>query len=224
MTLLAAGWAIAGSASGCGHGRMLPSSAASRVPGAPEAAVAEDRGVQLSADGDDWEGRPENLPERLTPIKVRIVNHSGRPIEILYERFVLAGGRGVRYQPLPPVPLEHQKPIDDAGTVKPIFAAAGFFIARRYQDIYPSLPPCSRAFPRRDGFWLTQYRHWPDDLPTREMQRLGLPEGVLADGGKISGYLFFEDATRRESRLTLEADLDDGPARVAEIEIPFRVE
>jgi len=218
--------ALALALAGCGHGRMLPSASANVVPGAPAAASAEENGVAISADGDDWKGRPADLPQRLTPLKVRIVNHSGRPIEILYERFVLTGDRGHRYQPLPPVPIDHQKPLDGTGTVRPIFASASFYVAQRYGDIYPSLPPWSRSLPRDARFSEQQYRRWPDDLPTREMQRLGLPEGVLADGGEISGYLFFEDATRREGRLTFSAALDDGDGggSVAELEIPFRVE
>jgi len=205
---------------------MLPSASAQVVPGAPAAAAAADHGVEISADGDDWEGRPANLPERLTPVKVRIVNHSGHPIELLYERFALKGARGHLYRPLPPVPIDHQKPLDATGTVRPIFAASSFYIARRYGDVYPSLPPWSKPLARDQGFAESQYHRWPDDLPTREMQRLGLPEGVLADGGEIAGYLFFEDAIHHEVRLTFAADLDDGDSgtAVAELSIPFRVE
>jgi hypothetical protein len=54
---------------------------------------------------------------------------------------------------------------------------------------------------------------------------MGLPEGVLADGGQISGFLYFENVTRNESRLTFKADIDDVRQGddVAEIDIPFRV-
>jgi hypothetical protein len=213
-------------AAGCAHGRMLPGPAADVVPGAPDAALDHTNGVEVSADGDDWEGRPADLPERLTPVKVRIVNHSGRPLEILYERFMLAGTHGHRYQPLPPVPIDHRKPLDGAGTVSPIFAAESFFVARRYGDVYPSLPAWSQPLPRAPGFAERQFARWPQNLPTREMQRLSLPEGVLADGGEVAGYLFFEDATRHESRLAFKASLDDGDGQgsVAEIDIPFRVE
>jgi hypothetical protein len=215
-------WAIAG----CGHGRMLPGSAARVVPGAPSAAVAEDNGVRVAANGDDWSDRPEDLPDRLTPVKVRIVNKSGRPIRILYESFALTGARGRLYRPLPLIPVQHQHPVDSAGTLRPIFAAANFFVAPRYHDIYPSLPAWSEPLPRDPDFSQEQYRRWHDDLPTREMQRLGLPEGVLGDGGQISGFLYFENVTGREARLTFDADLDDGQTgvQVALIEIPFRVE
>ena len=50
---------------------MLPSGSAEAVPGAPAAGAAEDHGVEISADGDDWEGRPVDLPDRLTPPEIR---------------------------------------------------------------------------------------------------------------------------------------------------------
>jgi hypothetical protein len=71
-----------------------------------------------------------------------------------------------------------------------------------------------------------RYQLWGRDLPTRAIRRLGLPEGVLADGGEISGFLYFENATKRERRLTLRADIDgaqDGD-RLTKIELPFQVQ
>jgi hypothetical protein len=218
--------ALLGATVGCSHARMVPAGQAHVIPGAPTAAVAEENGVRVAANGDDWEGRPADLPERLTPVKVRIINHSGRPLQILYERFALTPAHGHALRPLPPVPLEHQQPLDQAGTVRPIYASASFFVATRLHDVYPSLPAWPVALPRDAAYYERQYPRWPGDLPTREMQRMGLPEGVLADGGQISGYLYFENATGHRQRLLFEADLDDGEngARVADLEIPFLVE
>jgi hypothetical protein len=55
---------------------------------------------------------------------------------------------------------------------------------------------------------------------------MALPEGVLGNGGQISGVLYFEEATNREDRLVFRAELTDGDDGdpVASIEIPFRVE
>ena len=53
-----------------------------------------------------------------------------------------------------------------------------------------------------------------------------MSEGVLADGGVISGFLYFESPLGHEDRVTFEADLNgtDGQATVAAVKIPFRVE
>jgi hypothetical protein len=207
---------------GCGHGRMTPAQTAHVVPGAPNAAIAQDQGVRVAASAEDWRGRPVDLAKRVTPVKVRIVNHSGKPLRILYERFELTGARDRVYRPLPVVPIDHAQ----ESTVDPTYGAVNFYVGPRYHDVYPSLPAWSQPLPRDGEFYGRQYQRWTKDLPSAEMQRMALPEGVLADGGQVSGFIYFEEATNRESRLLFRADLEDGNdgQPVASIEIPFRVE
>jgi len=210
-------------ATGCGHGRMLPAKAADVVPGAPSAAFAEEAGIRIAADGDDWTGRPADLPERFTPVKVRIVNRSGKPLLLLDERFSLAGRHGHKYRPLPVIPIDAPASV---GPLRPIYAADRFFVAPRFHDVYPSLLPWSEPLPRTAQLYERQYHRWAGDLPTREMRRMALPEGVLADGGQISGFLYFENATAHETDFVFTAKLEDGEdgTPVTSIEIPFRVE
>ncbi len=210
-----------GVAAGCAQGQLLPAASAHPIPDAPGAAAAEDSGVRVAAEANDWTASPADLAERLTPIKVRIVNHSGGPIDILYQQFALVGARGHRYEPLPPLPVEGQ-----AGpAVHPVYAASSFFVAPKLHGAYPSLDPWSAPLPRDDDFYARQYGRWEKDLPTRPMRRMALPEGVLADGGEISGFLYFENATRREKRVTFHADIDQPPQgdELTQIEIPFVV-
>jgi hypothetical protein len=99
-------------------------------------------------------------------------------------------------------------------------------VAPRYHDLYPSLAAWPHPLERDEAFSNQQYQRWGQGLPTRAMQRMGLPEGVLGDGGEISGFLYFEEATKRETRLTFRADIDDEQqgGQLAEIKIPFRVQ
>jgi hypothetical protein len=183
---------------------MIPSASARVVPGAPAAAEAEDHGVEISADGDDGEGRPVDLTRRLTPLKVRVVNHSGRPIELLYQRFSLKGARGHMYRPLPPIPLDHQKPIDAAGTVLPIYAASSFYVAQRYEDVYPSLAPWSRPLPE-----------------TQISPRANTPAGrTTCRAATCSAWV----CPRGSWSFTAALDDGDSDTTVAELAIPFRVE
>jgi hypothetical protein len=209
----------------CGQGRMLPAASAHTVPGAPEAASAEVEGVRVTAEGDDWDASPSDLTKRSTPVKVRIVNHSGAPARIEYQHFTLVGAHGHVYRAIPLVPLAHESPVDGTGTITPIYAASKFFVAPRYHDIYPTLVAWSHPLARDDGDSDELYQRWGHGLPTRAMRRMGLPEGVLADGGEISGFIYFEDATRRENRLTFRADIEDEGegGQLAEIAIPFLV-
>jgi hypothetical protein len=54
-----------------------------------------------------------------------------------------------------------------------------------------------------------------------------LPEGVLKSGGTASGFLYFEQVSRRDGKVTFSAELrEPSPQRperqIASIAIPFR--
>ena len=210
----------------CAQGKLLPAAAARTVPGAPEAAVVENSGIRVSAEGNDWTAAPADLPVHLTPVKVRIVNHSGVPIEILYQQFMFKGTHGRVYRPIPLTPIDHQRPDGVATPIHPIYSASHFYVGPGFHDVYPSIPAWSTPLPRDDAFYERQYQKWEKDLPTPAMRRLGLPEGVLADGGEISGFLYFDNVTRKESRLTFKADIDEARQgdELTEIDIPFLVQ
>ena len=177
----------------------------------------------MAVSGDDWRGDPKDLADHLTPVKVRVVNRSGHPVQILYERFSLVGAGGHTYRPLPVVPLEH----DGSGArLLPFFASANFFVGPRYRDVYPSLDAWPEPLPRDDAFYQRQYRRWGQMHPTPQMMRSALPEGVLGDGGEMSGYLYFENATRHEDRVKFKVELDEGHGGevVASVDVPLRVD
>jgi hypothetical protein len=214
--------ALGAAALGCAEGQLLPAKSAHAIPDVPGAAAAEDRGVRVSAEANDWKADPADLPDRLTPIKVRIINHSGAPVTIMYQQFALVGAHGRRYSPLPPAPIGEG---EEARPVHPVYSASNFFVAPKLHQVYPSLDPWKAPLARDDDFYARQYDRWGKELPTRAMRRMALPEGVLADGGEISGFLYFENATRKESHVMFQADLDQPPkgAEIAAIEIPFVV-
>jgi hypothetical protein len=210
----------------CGHGRLAPGGNAELVPGAVASAVALDEGVRVVASLDDWRGTANALPDQVTPIKIRLVNHGKQPISILYEHFTLEGRGGRRYHVIPAIPLTHATLLAGMGPIRPIFAASNFEVAPRYHDIYPSFEawptPLPRARSGEDGVAV----RWAGRAPDREICRMELPEGVLAPDGEITGYLFFEDPTRYEKALTLDADLvsERSGQTVASVKIPLQVE
>ena len=186
--------AIGAAALGCAQGRLLPAASAHVIPDVPSAAAAEDSGVRVSAEANDWSAAPEDLAERLTPIKVRIVNRSGGPVQILYQQFALVGGARAAVSA-----AAADAAVDDpnAPAVHPVYAASNFFVAPRLHGVYPSLDPWSAPLQRDDAFYARQYQRWDEGLPSRPMRRMALPEGVLADRGEISGFLYFENATEQ---------------------------
>jgi hypothetical protein len=231
LTLIACGAALA--AGGCGHGTLIPANSATVVPGAPEAAYSVVDGVRCSADVGAWSEDAKPLPDFVVPVKVRIKNASGRPIQVLYEDFVLAGKNGHSYRPLPIVPLDESDG-ERPTAIEPIYSSTKFFVGPRLHDVYPTLDMWTADLPRDQALYEKQFRRWGHARLARQAIRMALPEGVLDDGGTISGFLYFESPLAHESRVTFQADFDAAtpkPTRddadseiVASIEIPFSVE
>jgi hypothetical protein len=177
-------------------------------------------------------------------VKVRIKNNSGRPVRLLYEDFVLVGDTGHKYYAIPPLPLA----ADGQGPphrVQPTYSSTKFFVAPRFGDSYSTLIPWTEPLPRDDGAYRRRHKEWAGAPPDTLALRAGLPEGVLADGGTVSGYLYFENPIAHENHVSFRAQLShvqgganadaesasrDADAdnrsdgQVASIEIPFRVQ
>lgn len=211
----------------CGHkGQLVPDTTAEVVVGAEAAAVATVAGIRCSAAASSWQGLPRDLGSEMTPIKVRIRNQSGKPIRLLYESFALVGEKGQKYRPLPLLPLNSGN--RNISALMPAYASQGFFVAQRLGHAYPAMEAWPRPLVRNERFYRKAYAKWQDDeeLPSRSMLVKGLPEGVLDNGGIISGYLYFEAAARKEKRLNFRFDASEGDReeRVALIKIPFLVQ
>ena len=206
---------------GCGYSNLIPAPSAAHVPGAPGAAFLAVAGVGCSADAQAWRLGAGELPDSVTPLKVRVANSSGRPIRLLYQDFALVGETGHKYLSIPILPLE---PDAQSTRLEPLAATTRFFIAERFHDVYQAIDAWPQPLARDDDLYETQYRRW-GRRPSSEVVELGIPEGVLSDGGVITGFLFFERPAG-ENAVTFQAEFDDsdGKDTVALVKIPFRVQ
>jgi len=212
----------------CGHapgisGAAQGSPQAIPAAPAPNVAMMSAGGVRLYARGDAWDGAPANLGAMVTPLAVRIENHSGGPIELLYDRFALVAADGRQFHPLPLLPLSARP--GAPAPLQPAYQPAGFFIAPRFAPAYTRLPAWRSALARDESLYRLDYGKWGAGPPSLDVLTKGLPEGMLADGGAISGFLYFEREARGHHDLTFQADLTAGDWKrhVALIEIPFRI-
>ena len=212
-------------AAGCMRETQLrPLAAAQTLAGDESAAVAEEAGVRLVADGHAWKGNPSNLEQRVTPVEVRLENHSGRPLRVTYEDFALEGQSRFRYSAIPPLALR-----DTAVSLAPESGTGGSAsVGLAWSSGWG--PYSHRygfgGFGHRGRFWgwpggwydpfwggsfygpyPYPYRYYSEPLPTKDMLNRALPEGTLEDGGAVAGFLYFQGVADREQRVTLQARL-----------------
>jgi hypothetical protein len=199
---------------------LKPDPAAPRAPGSQDAALAEVRGVRVLVSGAAWKGNPSNLPEIFTPVHVTLENHSGRPIRVSYQDFTLKGGTGFTYAAIPPLALQRQAVVE-----RPRFYYDRFLIAPHFSYFYPGYPLWPSPWFYDPLYYDRLYGYWPPPLPSKDMLAEALPEGAVQEGGKVSGFLYFEGVASRESRVEFAMNLVDASSgeNVGQVSIPFAV-
>jgi hypothetical protein len=72
-------------------------------------------------------------------------------------------------------------------------------------------------------FWGPGY--YPSERPSRDVIDAALPEGVLAPGGRVNGYLYFQKATDRSRRLDISWEARDARTQVfvGAVHVPLEV-
>jgi len=224
-------WVVAiGLMAGCiPEARLQPLPEARSLAGDTSAAVAEAHGVRLVADGASWEGYPKNLERRLTPVQVRLENHSGRALRIQYEHFDVEGSTRFHYAAVPPLSLDENSDGSSAvcsASAWPREYRWGWY--GRGWEPRPFRPLWSNPFydPYYDPFYSPQHMRCETPLPTKDMLEQALPEGTLENGGTVAGFIYFQSIGKREQQVTLQAQLVD--ARTGEsfgrLSIPFQVD
>lgn len=195
---------------GCARGpEIRPAPEARVVPGEEKGAVGLADGVRMVAKGDTWSGRPGNLEEILTPIEATIENRSGKPIQIRYNNFVLVSPAGFRSYALPPHKIEAttEEPVPTT-PLTPGFFHRDFYVAPYHRPFYgPHLRAWSDPFFFDPLYYRRHYARWPVELPTDDMLRKAIPEGVLEDNGRVSGFFYFQNIGEDISRFSVNAEL-----------------
>ncbi len=234
---------------------LKPDPAAPRAPGNPNAAFAEVSGVKLIVAGDAWDADPKNLPTVLTPVKVTLDNQSGRPLKVNYDQFKLSGASGFTYSAIPPMQARvvlSQVPRSDrkgeivlasyqqenpsgqtgggqlkqaAAPVQSRVVADRFFVAPHFAWYYPGWSAWQYPFAYDPFYYDRLMAYLPKELPTKDMLAEALPAGVLQIGGRVSGFVYFQGISDRETRVKFEMDLVDAANSEAfgHVSLPFEV-
>jgi hypothetical protein len=197
-------------------------------------AVATESGVTFVVDGGAWSGFPRPL-ETVVPVRVTIHNDSGRPLRIRYPEMALIGPGQARFAALPPFQIRTTEMVSGVGgagyydPLVPRFYWRGFVVPSRYHPFYSGyygLDPYWGPWAYDDWYFGRYYTQWPVTLPTRDMLERALPEGVLRPGGRVSGFVYFQNVPDPIDRVVFKADLVDAETgeQFGTIEIPFYAE
>jgi hypothetical protein len=211
-----------GLAAGCAHQEgLLPAPQAKVMPGSPKLAYDERSGVEVLVNGDAWKSNPSDLGKVMTPVGVTVRNRGQSPIRIAYQDFALETPSGARLNPLPPYSMRTLGPAR-AAVVSPMLDY-GFYDPWFYGP-YSSLGSWWGHFPYDAGFYDGGIAQWRVQLPTEEMLRAALPEGVIEPGGSVTGFLFFPDIpAKAQGVFTLRATFPEESGRqlLAKVDIPL---
>jgi hypothetical protein len=187
-------------------------------------------GVTMKVDGDAWTGGG-GVVEALTPVYVTITNNSGQPLSLRYSNFALLGAWD-RYAVLPPfaVELVDYEPVlvDDTIVIEdPEFIYDDLYVTPYHDPIYPDVDPYDDDVVFDAAYYQRYLTVWDAmELPNDEMLAWALPEGVLPDGGEITGFLYFEPLADGEEAVELFAELENAATNdlFGAINISYEVE
>jgi hypothetical protein len=166
---------------GCVHTMQL-------VPSGPTMANGE--GIEVRVGERQWSGSPGDLATLVTPLYVRVHNGSDQPVQIAYRNLTL-DTNGMQASAIPPFHIQRAAgaPTELAATA---YTHDSFLLYSPYANFYPAAPLWGEPWDFDPVYYDRMYGVWAPSLPTRDMLRLALPEGVLQPGGTAAGFLYFK--------------------------------
>lgn len=199
-----------------------------RADGPGETAAAAAAAVEVVVSANAWSGVPKSLDGWVTPLLVTLTNDSARKLELRYEHFSLATRGGTTCAALPPFHVSGA-----ANTpIEAYYTPHGFGVARYLGPWYPRWTTWDGPFPYHRAYYFTTWTTWDDwrtmlrvNLPSDDMIQKALPEGVLDPGGRITGFVYFEelrDSLHTDFTFRLIDAVTGEPFGV--LEVPFIVE
>lgn len=193
--------------------------------------VNEVAGVKVKASVEDWDGDREVF-KHVTPVRLEIENASGMQLRVSFQDIELQAADGSTYQALP---LYHI-----SGTVtKPVVVAdwdysptyqKGFYVAPYAAPFYEGDYMIYEGhYDYEPGYYDTYYRYWAElPLPTPYMIQHSLPEGVMAEQGRVEGWVYFEKVPEDDDLepvfLSVALVKAEGGERIGRIRLPFEID
>jgi len=174
--------------------------------------LGESAGVRVVAKMQTWHGDPPTLSRYVLPVWVQIDNHSGKALLLRYRDISMASLNDgqVTLAALVPAMVKGKATIPVAD-VPPEFGLQDTWMGTWLEPDFDD--------------HLASRMSWQENLPTKEMLRRAIREGVVADGKKVAGFVYFPRPKQDPAALTLRADLVDAATQLsfARVEIPLAI-
>lgn len=207
-----------------GRPELVPSPEASLVEGDPLAARRTVAGVTVTAEPGAWAGRPASL-RVVTPVLVTLDNRGAAPLLVRYSELALEGPSGERFAALPPYDIEGTATgYESAGG--PSYPMMGFSVAPYASRYFPFYGTYGGDFFYDRSYYGTYYSEFKRiGLPTSDMVQKALPEGVVDPGGKVQGFIYFQNVAEglRQVEFRYELVHANSGERFGIVKIPFRI-
>jgi hypothetical protein len=201
---------------------LVPAAIAERPRAMTNAVMAQQNGVQVTAQSRLWPG----IADEVTALRVVVQNQSGQDVSVRYGDFELVAQDGTRYHAIPPLRIGDSSDIAQHRAIVPDFDFAAFELAPYYGNVYPGLAVYGGAFDYDSNYYSEYYTHWRGEaLPDEKMLAKAIPEGVVRSGGHVDGFLYFQKVESDKRSTTLVADLQSAESgrQVARLQLPFIV-
>ena len=200
-------------------------SASQQVPGSPNEATASTAGVTFEVEVDAWNGDPITLNTVLTPVKVSISNEGPHAVSLRYRNFTLKNPDGISSSALPPFEIRGSTN-DPSPVIAPNFRYRNFMAYPNYRFYGPRFRYWADDWGWDPAWYNSNYGYWQRDLPTADMLRKAIPEGVLNPGGSVEGYVYFQRVPDKTPAVELQVNLMDARSHTqfGTIRVPFERE
>lgn len=198
---------------GCAsHSQLMPAPGDKEIPGDVESAVSTVGGVHVTLHTQAWRGQ-QGIVDVVTPLRIVVENSSNQPVRLRYSDFKLIGPKGKVFAALPPYGItgavEEPHLVQTYPVIlEPEFESDDFEVAPYYSAIYPDMPVWSGPFYYDPFYYDEYYTYWQTiQLPTQRMLNQALPDGVIKPGGRVSGFLYFQEVNEDLPTVRFEYEL-----------------
>ncbi len=169
------------------------------------------RPIRLTYDDFNLQGPDGKLFADLPPSSIKGSEYVGenRPetqAQYLPTAFQKKGGAAPAPAPAPPSASPQPRTV----VVVPDFDYDDFYYAPYWGYAYDGLSPWPYGWAPDWGYYNTWYPYMQKiKLPTQSMLRKGIPEGVIAPGGYVTGFLYFKRVDPKIPQVEFTAKLQD---------------